>query len=521
MKGSSAALAAGRPLKRAEYEALPRRDTAFDGHGRRAFYGRYEQYEKALKADGHHDSLDIVLHVAARLARKPLYDALIVDEVQDFPHATIELLLRLASDPNATLWGGDTAQTIARTRFRFYKLADLLRRHASKPRVVELEVNYRSTQEVLDVSNVFVAALCSQFEGHVDKLPREVAPFRGNFKVRLLRGSDWEAIGDAVFGDGTREEVSEFGAQQCVIVPDEAAKRNLPPSFAGALCFTPLEAKGLEFHTAFILDAFRDTDAGWWQALAEDGRFLGLVGDAAAADGKPDPQLSADLARVAELKSTYVGVTRACVRLFFIDTNTHGRQPFYELLLRRDFAKWHEGQDFDEGLVVATSRRRWRARGDELLARIKEGDESIADQAALCFAKTGDKATESFCRGVEWRRAARREADEERVVDLQLAAACAFARGGALDACADLLAQLGKDDLADECRDADGAARLIADARAAERERAEVADRVVEVCKAATLATRHAASNARRAARECRQAPVSYTHLTLPTKRIG
>ena len=73
----------------------------------------------------------MVLHVAARLARKPLYDALIVDEVQDFPHATIELLLRLASDPNATLWGGDTAQTIARTRFRFYKLADFLRRHAS------------------------------------------------------------------------------------------------------------------------------------------------------------------------------------------------------------------------------------------------------------------------------------------------------------------------------------------------------------------------------------------------------
>ena len=134
-------------------------------------------------------------------------------------------------------------------------------------------MNYRSTQEVLDVSNVFVAALCSQFEGHVDKLPREVAPFRGNFKVRLLRGSDWEAIGDAVFGDGTREEVSEFGAQQCVIVPDEAAKRNLPPSFAGALCFTPWKPRVWSSTRPSFLDAFRDTDAGWWQALAEDGRF--------------------------------------------------------------------------------------------------------------------------------------------------------------------------------------------------------------------------------------------------------
>ena len=211
--------------------------------------------------------------------------------------------------------------------------------------------------------------------------------------------------------------------------------------------------------------------------------------------------MSSDLARVAELKQTYVGVTRACVRLFCIDTNEHGRRPFYDLLLKRGYARWHEGDlALDEGLAVASERRKWRARGDELLARIKEGDESIADRAALCFAKSGDAASEAFCRGVEWRRGALREADEERALDLRLAAACAFARGGALDACADLLEQLNEGELAEECRNADGTARLLADARAAERERAEIAGKVVAIAKQARLAARAAADAATYAA---------------------
>ena len=249
------------------------------------------------------------------------------------------------------------------------------------------------------------------------------------------------------------------------------------PSFAGA-CFTPLEAKGLEFHTVFLLDSFKKTNAAWWTALAADGRFCRLTGEAdASTDAPPDPLLSSDLARVAELKQTYVGVTRACVRLFCIDTNEHGRRPFYDLLLKRGYARWHEGDlALDEGLAVAASGEGRRA-GDELLARIKEGDESIADRAALCFAKSGDAASEAFCRGVEWRRGALREADEERALDLRLAAACAFARGGALDVCADLLEQLGEAELAEESRNADGTARLQAEARAAERERAEIAGR--------------------------------------------
>ena len=50
------------------------------------------------------------------------------------------------------------------------------------------------------------------------------------------------AIADTVLGDSG--EVSDFGAQQCVIVPDEAAKAELPKAFEGALVFTPLEVWG-------------------------------------------------------------------------------------------------------------------------------------------------------------------------------------------------------------------------------------------------------------------------------------
>ena len=143
----------------------------------------------------------------------------------------------------------------------------------------------------------------------------------------------------------------------------------------------------------------------------------------------------------------------------------------------------------DEGLAVASERRKWRARGDELLARIKEGDESIADRAALCFAKSGDAASEAFCRGVEWRRRAAR-GRRGTALDFETGRCVCLRGGGALDVCADLLEQLGEAELAEECRNADGTARLLAEARAAERERAEIAGKVVAIAKQARQAAR-------------------------------
>ena len=40
--------------------------------------------------------------------------------------------------------------------------------------------------------------------------------------------------------------MSEFGANQVIIVRNDEAKRSLPTQLANALVMTPLEAKGLE-----------------------------------------------------------------------------------------------------------------------------------------------------------------------------------------------------------------------------------------------------------------------------------
>ena len=126
LKGSPAALRAGRPLNRDEYGALEKKVTAYHDGGRDRLFDAFDRYRKALAADGLHDSHDEVLHVAASYDAGPIFDALIIDEVQDFSLATVDLFLRLVDDPNAVIFGGDTAQTIARTRFRFKALEAFL-----------------------------------------------------------------------------------------------------------------------------------------------------------------------------------------------------------------------------------------------------------------------------------------------------------------------------------------------------------------------------------------------------------
>ena len=89
-------------------------------------------YEQRKQQANMWDRCDLVLSIAKRLraqpalAVRPLLDALVVDEVQDFTLASLALFLELLADPNALMVGGDTAQTIASVAFRFTDVKDLL-----------------------------------------------------------------------------------------------------------------------------------------------------------------------------------------------------------------------------------------------------------------------------------------------------------------------------------------------------------------------------------------------------------
>ena len=104
-----------------------------------------------------------------------------------------------------------------------------------------LKTNYRCHQGVLSVANLCLEMM-QLFPDSVDAIAAEQAHFAG--KVPLLFLDDqFDEVAECFSGGAA---MSEFGANQVIIVRNDEAKRSLPTQLANALVMTPLEAKGLE-----------------------------------------------------------------------------------------------------------------------------------------------------------------------------------------------------------------------------------------------------------------------------------
>ena len=92
------------------------------------------------------------------------FDQVLVDEYQDTNRLQAEILFRLRPDGTGVTVVGDDAQSIY--AFRGATVDNILefpQRHAPAARVVTLELNYRSTQAVLEPANALMAEGTRQF----------------------------------------------------------------------------------------------------------------------------------------------------------------------------------------------------------------------------------------------------------------------------------------------------------------------------------------------------------------------
>jgi hypothetical protein len=263
----------------------------------------------------------VVAHLSRALSlegyRGTPVHALYRDEVQDFMQGELLLDLRVAADPNALFYCGDTAQTIARgVGFRFTDVktlffeegnAALVAQRATlaavaaaaaaapgegpaaaaaplpprpegatgqpleQPLIEHLRVNYRTHSGILDAAAAVVDLLRRFFPRHIDSLQRETAFFRGP-KVLLVCGA---GAGDVArllsWSDRSASQV-EFGAHQVVLVRGEESKARLPGVLRGARPLTVPQAKGLEFDDVLLYDFF---SGGWCSVHC---RVVGVAG---------------------------------------------------------------------------------------------------------------------------------------------------------------------------------------------------------------------------------------------------
>ena len=125
----------------------------------------YRRYQNALKAAGALDFDDLLLcteelfaqHPKIRQAEAERFDHLLVDEYQDTNGSQYRIIKALAGKHRNLCVVGDDDQSIY--GWRGAEVAHILRFKSDWPeaKVVRLEMNYRSTQEIIDWANRLIA----------------------------------------------------------------------------------------------------------------------------------------------------------------------------------------------------------------------------------------------------------------------------------------------------------------------------------------------------------------------------
>ncbi|KAJ6569465.1 hypothetical protein B0H19DRAFT_938852 [Mycena capillaripes] len=309
-------------------------------------------------------------------------DYLYVDETQD--NLLSAVLRFLCQNRNGLFWAGDTAQTISvGSSFRFNELKAFLfrieKKHAElnfhpaiPPQVFQLTVNYRSHAGIVNCAHSIIDVISKLWPNAIDLLEPERGTVDG---LRPIFFTNWDSESveskQFLFGDQPSGGYIELGAQQCILVRDNAAREKLRGLVGDiGIIMTLYESKGLEFNDVLLYNFFEDSfvpEAQWRVVLN------------AIENGPPAPTLDIRHASVCtELKFLYVAITRARNNIWIADCSTKG-EPMRMLWTSRDQVQnCILGTDTPRFALSSTSAE-WEERGRNLF------DNRLFRQARLCY----------------------------------------------------------------------------------------------------------------------------------------
>ncbi|KAJ6577097.1 hypothetical protein B0H10DRAFT_1963249 [Mycena sp. CBHHK59/15] len=202
-------------------------------------------------------------------------DNLLIDTLGKCLLSRAILLRSICHNPNGLFWAGDTAQTISvgssfrfndlkaflfrieKKRYETNKRPELYCQPAEPPRTFQLTVNYRSHAGIVNCAHTVIEVISMFWPYAIDVLDPERGTVDGLRPV-FFTGFDSGNVEYEQFLFGDREgSYIEFGAQQCILVRDDAAREKLREQVGDiGLIMTLYESKGLEFNDVLLYDFF-------------------------------------------------------------------------------------------------------------------------------------------------------------------------------------------------------------------------------------------------------------------------
>jgi hypothetical protein len=306
----------------ANYEQLGIRQTLFLGAERAAAYQLFQRWLDHMHVHGIFDA-----NMAAwetQSVATPLYDAIVVDEVQDITNVELRLLFRLLVDRKNLLLCGDANQIVHPNLFSWARLRDLFwgdTEHVDPVHI--LTTNYRNTQAVTTLANRLLLIKQQRF-GSIDR--------ESNYLVQSVGGEEGSV--DLLLDSPTLRldlnERTRRSTRYAVVVLRDEDKATAREAFSTPLVFSVHEAKGLEYENVVLFgiidsaaEAFRECTAGI------DANVLNQVASLSYARARDKTDKSLDTYKF-YINSLYVAITRASRTLLIVEPSvTH---PLFALL---------------------------------------------------------------------------------------------------------------------------------------------------------------------------------------------
>lgn len=313
------------PLDLPGYLALGPRQSLLGSEARTGAHALFQRYRQWLLEAGLFD-LNLVAHDWLALAQ-PVYDFVVIDEVQDLTNVQLALVLACLKKPGEFLLCGDSNQIVHPNFFSWAAVRSLFwhglaGEAAQRQSLSVLQANFRNTRSVTELANTLLKIKQARF-GSIDR--------ESNFLVQsasLQQGSvSLLAAKDAALRElDTRTRASVHHA---VVVLRDEDKADAREHFRTPLVFSVHEAKGLEYPHV-ILYALVSGQRGAYAEVCNGVALADLTVEElnySRARDKGDKSLELYKFYVNAL---YVAMTRAVESLVLVESDTN--HPLLNLL---------------------------------------------------------------------------------------------------------------------------------------------------------------------------------------------
>jgi hypothetical protein len=333
------------PLGLAEYLELGQRQSLLAPAAREAAHALFGRYRQWLAETGQFD-LNLVAHEWRPLA-EPVYDFIVIDEVQDLTGVQLALVLACLKAPGQFLLCGDSNQIVHPNFFSWAAVKTLFWQGlageaAQRQQLQVLQANFRNTRAVTELANTLLKIKHARF-GSIDR--------ESNFLVQ----STSRETGEVTLVQAREPAIRQIDAatrssvRHAVIVLRDEDKPAAKAQFKTPLVFSVHEAKGLEYPHVVLVGIVSGQRAAYGEVCAgvasQDLERDEL--DYRRAREKGDKSLELYKFYVNAL---YVAMTRAVETLTLVETDTG--HPIFGLLGLKS-------GEVRTGVTKASTREEW------------------------------------------------------------------------------------------------------------------------------------------------------------------